>query len=50
MKISSGTEYFLTFIDIQTRYLVYFLKKKDQVFEKFLEWKTMVEKETGRDL
>ena len=29
---------------------VYFLKKKDQVFEKFLEWKTMVEKETGKNL
>ena len=40
-----------TFIDDQTRYVwVYFLKKKDQVFEKFLEWKTMVEKETDKNL
>lgn len=29
---------------------VYFLKSKDQVFEKFLEWKAMVEKSVGRKL
>ena len=29
---------------------VYFLKKKDQVFQKFLEWKTVMEKETGKNL
>ena len=29
---------------------VYFLKSKDQVFEKFLEWKAMVERSTGRKL
>ena len=49
-KSLSGTEYFLTSIDDQTHYVwVYFLKKKDQFFEKFLEWKTMVEKETGKN-
>ena len=39
-----GAEYFLTFIDDSTRYVwTYVLKRKDQVFEKFLEWKSYVE-------
>ena len=47
----SGAEYFLTFIDDRTRYVwVYILKQKDQVFERFLEWKALVEKSTGRKL
>ena len=47
----SGAEYFLTFIDDKTRYVcVYVLKRKDQVFEQFLEWKALVEKSTGRKL
>ena len=47
----SGAEYFLTFIDDRTRYVwVYILKRKDQVFEKFLEWKALVEKSIGRKL
>ena len=34
----SGGEYFVTFIDDQTRYVwVYILKCKDEVFRKFLE-------------
>ena len=46
-----GGEYFLTFIDDKTRYTwVYVLKRKDQVFEKFLEWKASVEKSTGEKL
>lgn len=50
-KSLSGAEYFLSFIDDKIRYVwVYFLKSKDQVFEKFLEWKAMVEKSTGRKL
>ena len=50
-KSLSGAEYFLTFIDDKTRYVwVYILKQKDQVFEKFLEWKALVEKSTGRKL
>ena len=50
-KSLSGAEYFLSFIDDKTRYAwVYFLKSKDQVFEKFLVWKAMVEKSTGRKL
>ena len=47
----SGAEHFLTFIDDKTRYTwVYVLKRKDQVFERFLEWKALVEKSTGRKL
>ena len=50
-KSLSGAEYFLSFIDDKTRYVwVYFLKSKDQVFEKFLDWKAMVERSTGRKL
>ncbi len=50
-KSLGGAEYFLSFIDDSTRYVwVYFLKSKDQVFEKFLEWKAMVEKSVGRKL
>ena len=50
-KSLSGAEYFLSFIDDKTRYVwVYFLKSKDQVFQKFLEWKAMVKKSTGRKL
>ena len=47
----SGSEYFLTFIDDKTRYMwVYILKRKDQVFEQFLEWKALAEKSTGHEL
>ena len=50
-KLLSGAEYFLSFIDDKTRYVwVYFLKSKDQVFEKFLEWKAMVEESTWRKI
>jgi len=50
-KSLGGAEYFLSFIDDSTRYVwVYFLKSKDQVFEKFVEWKAMVETSVGRKL
>ena len=50
-KSLSGAEYFLTFIDDKTRYVwTYVLKRKDQVFEKFLEWKALVEKSSGQKL
>ena len=46
-----GAEYFLTFIDDKTHYVwVYVLKCKDQVFERFLEWKALVEKSSGGKL
>lgn len=48
-KSLSGAEYFLTFTDDCTRHVwVYFLKSKDQVFEKFLQWKAAVEKSTEK--
>ena len=50
-KSLSGAEYFLTFIDDHTHYVwIYNLKHKDEVFGKFLEWKALVEKSTGRKL
>ena len=45
----SGGLYFLSFIDDYTRFVwVYILKTKDQVFQKFLEWKALVENGSGR--
>ena len=42
--IGGGFHYFLTFIDDNTWYVwVYFLKSKSRVFQKFVEWKTLVE-------
>ena len=50
-KSLSGAEYFVSFIDDKTRFIwVYVLKHKSQVFEKFLEWKAMVDRSTGRKL
>ena len=50
-KSLSNAEYFLTFIDDATHYTwVYFLQTKDQVFEKFMLWKTEVEKSSGKQL
>ena len=46
-----GCEYFLTLIDDKTRYTwVYILKRKDQVFKQFLEWKALAENSTGQKL
>ena len=50
-KSLNGAEYFLSFIGDKTRYVwVYFLKSKEQVFEKLLDLKAMVERSTGRKL
>ena len=51
-KISSpslgGAEYFITFIDDKTHYVwVYVIKHKHEVFQKFTEWKSSVEKSSG---
>ena len=47
----SGAEYFVTFIDDKTRYVwMYVLKRKDQVFDCFVQWKAEVEKSTGAKL
>ena len=43
--------YFVTFIDDYSRKVwVYFLKLKNEVFGRFKEWKTMVEKRTGKQV
>ena len=50
-KSLGGAEYFLSFIDDKTRYVwVYQLQSKDQVFRKFCEWNTMVERFTGKSV
>jgi hypothetical protein len=46
-----GAFYFLLFIDDCTRYTwVYFLRRKSNVFEYFKEFRTMVEKKTGKSI
>ena len=50
-KSLGGAEYFVTFIDDKSRMVwVYPIKTKDQVFEKFTEWKALVENATGEKL
>ena len=47
-KSLSGAEYFVIFIDDKTRFVcVYVIKHKSNVFKKFCEWKTEVEKSLG---
>ena len=44
-------KYFLAFIDHYSRYaFVYLLKSKDETFEKFMDFKSRVEKQIGRNL
>jgi transposase InsO family protein len=46
-----GAFYFLLFIDDCTRYTwVYFLRRKNDVFEYFKEFRTMVEKKTRKSI
>ena len=50
-KSIGGAEYFLACTDDKSRYSwVYPLKTKDQAFDRFLAWKAMVEKFTGKKL
>ena len=50
-KSLSGAEYFVTFMDDKSRYVwIYILKNKSEVFKKFLEWKSMVEKSSGKNI
>lgn len=47
----SGSQYFATFINDKSRWCeIHFLKKKSEVAEKFKEYKSMVEKRTGRKI
>lgn len=51
MKSHGGCSYIVTFIDDCSRKVwVYFPRTKDEVFFKFKEWKTMVEKMTGKQV
>ena len=51
VKSLGGAEYFMSFIDDKTRFTwVYPIRTKDQVFKKFCEWKTLVEKSSGKKL
>nr|GEW86692.1 retrotransposon protein, putative, Ty1-copia subclass [Tanacetum cinerariifolium] len=51
VKSQGGCVYFVTFInDYSRKVWVYFLKTKDEVFGKFKEWKTMVEKRIGKQV
>ena len=44
-------EYFAALIDDESRFVwVYTLKHKSEVFEKFTEWKAVVEKSSGMKL
>jgi transposase InsO family protein len=46
-----GCKYFLTFIDeFSRRTWVYFLKLKSEVFDKFLAYKALVEKQSGHQI
>jgi hypothetical protein len=46
-----GARYIFTFIDDLPHFMwVYFLKKKNHVFEKFKEFKSFVEKKRGRPI
>lgn len=47
----SGAHYFLTFIDdFSKKVWIYFLKTKDEVFQRFSEWKLLVENQTGKKI
>ncbi|AAF19226.1 Highly similar to Ta1-3 polyprotein [Arabidopsis thaliana] len=45
----SGKQYFLSIIDDKTRKVwLYFLKSKDETFDKFCEWKSLVENQVNK--
>ncbi len=50
-KSLNGGEYFLTFVDVHTRYAwIYILKHKSQVFQCFQVWKALAERLSDRKL
>ena len=50
-KSRGRAEYFLTFVDHHSRYVwVYPLRTKDEVFMRFVQWKALVEKSSGKKL
>ena len=47
----SGYSYYVTFIhDYSRKTWIYLLKAKTKVFERFLEFKTLVENQTGKNI
>ena len=47
----SHAEYFVVFIDDKTHYVwIYVVKDKHEVFQKFMEWKSLVEKSSGYEV
>ena len=45
----SGAHYFISFVDDFSRKVwIYFLKQKSEAFDKFREWKLLVENQTGK--
>jgi hypothetical protein len=51
LSLFFGCKYFLTFIDDFSRHTwVYFLKLKSEVFDKFLAYKALVEKQSGHQI
>ena len=47
----SGYSYYVTFIDDYSRKTwIYFLKAKSEVFERFREFRTLVENQTGKKI
>eukprot|EP00253_Pinus_taeda_P035784 PITA_35784 len=51
MSILSGYKYYVTFIDDHSRKTrIFFMNNNDEVFSKFLEFKPLVEKQTGKKI
>lgn len=53
MNIESigGARYFVTFLDDRSRYMfVYFLKSRDEILDKFKEFKSFLENQSGKNL
>jgi len=47
----SGAEYFVTFIDGHSKKIwIYFLKTKDEVFNRFMEFKALIENVTRKKI
>ena len=47
----SGAQYFISLVDDYSRKVwLYFLKQKSEAFNKFKEWKTLVEYQTGKTI
>ena len=50
-SVVTSYNYYVTFIDDYSRKTwIYFLKAKSEVFERFLEFKTLVENQTGKKI